>query len=258
MHSHLVTLKQLSQDIIHDGTPLDVFESDHLKEPTFSWNPPIRDTLTAVCKNDIDDQIDFDLDDSDTDCNGLEATDPSAGGDTSSPVDAVIQVSGVPPGLENVALSPVANQNDNTINVFAKINTIAGNFHTMSVNAVIQSGGGAPCMVDVDAITNIDNDTTEVFANTDSSTGSTHRTSVDAVIQVNGSAPSRNNVHAITCSDSTAFVNNGVIVPLVNKKITIIHPVEEVLQAGTQNNNPAHTRLSKITELTLDRLKTKL
>ena len=43
MHSHLATLKHMSQDIIHDGTPLDVFESDHLKEPTFSWNPPILD-----------------------------------------------------------------------------------------------------------------------------------------------------------------------------------------------------------------------
>ena len=65
----------MSQDIIHDGTPLDVLESDHLKEPTFSWNPPICDTLTAVCKNDIDDHIDFDYDDSNTDSNGFEATD---------------------------------------------------------------------------------------------------------------------------------------------------------------------------------------
>ena len=112
--------------ISYDGTPLDVFESDHLKEPTFSWNPPICDTLMAVCKNDIDDQIDFDFDDSDTDYNGLQAADSSAEGDTSSPVDAVIQVSGVPPGLDNVTLSPVANQNDNTIDVFAKTNTIAG------------------------------------------------------------------------------------------------------------------------------------
>ena len=117
----------------------------------------------------------------------------------------------------------------------------------MSVDAVIQSGSGAPCLVDVDTITNIDNDTTEVFANTDSSTRSTHGTSVDAVIQVNVSAPSRENVDAITCNDSNAFVNHGVVVPIVNKNITTINPVEEVIQAGTQNNNPAHTRLSKIT-----------
>ena len=80
----------------------------------------------------------------------------------------------------------------------------------MSVDAVIQSGGGAPCMVDVDAITN--NDTTVVFANTDSSTGSTHGTSVDAVIQVNMSAPSHENVDVITCSDSNVFVNDGMVV----------------------------------------------
>ena len=115
VHSHLATLKHMSHEIIHEGTPLDVFESDHLKEPTFSWNPPIHDTLTAVCKNDIDDQIDFDLDDLDTDGNGFEVTDSSAEGDTTTPVDAVIQVSGVPPGLENVVLFPVAKHNNNTL-----------------------------------------------------------------------------------------------------------------------------------------------
>ena len=67
------------------------------------------------------------------------------------------------------------------------------------------------------------------------------------------SAPSHENVDAITFSDSNVFVNNGVVVPLVNKNITTIHPVEEVLQVETQKNNTAHTRLSKITELTLDR-----
>ena len=147
---------------------------------------------------------------------------------------------------------PVAKQNDNTINVFIKTNTIAGSSHTNSVDVVIQSGVGAPSLVDVDAITDNDNDTTEVFANTDSSTGGTHGTPVDAVIQVNVSAPSREDVDVITCSDSNAFINQGVVVPLVNKNITIIHPVKEVFQVGTQNNNLAHTRLSKITELTLD------
>ena len=180
----------------------------------------------------------------DTDCNGLKAADSSVGGDTSSPVDAVIQVCGVPPGLENVALSPVANQNDNTINVFTKINTIAGSSHTMSVDAVIQSGGGAPCMVDVDVITNIDNDTTEVFANTDSSTGSTHRTSVDAVIQVNVSAPSHDNVDAITCSDSNAFglfvqkladvESNLVIRAILLKNNKVVYNFSYKIQ-GTEN-----------------------
>ena len=31
MHSHLATLKHMSEEIIHEETPLYVFESDHLK-----------------------------------------------------------------------------------------------------------------------------------------------------------------------------------------------------------------------------------
>ena len=60
VHSHLATLKQNTHKIIHEGIPLDNFESDYLREPSFSWNPPIRNTLTAVCKNDIDNQHDYD------------------------------------------------------------------------------------------------------------------------------------------------------------------------------------------------------
>ena len=71
-----------------------VFESDHLKEQTFSWNPSICDTLMAVCKNYIDNQIDFDLDDPDTDGNGFKVTDSSAEGDTTTLVYIVIQVTG--------------------------------------------------------------------------------------------------------------------------------------------------------------------
>ena len=40
-HSHLLTLKNITHDIIHEGSPLDNFESDYLREPSFSWNPPI-------------------------------------------------------------------------------------------------------------------------------------------------------------------------------------------------------------------------
>ena len=60
MHSHLKTLKFNSNQIIHEGTPLDNFENNFLKEASFSWNPPIRSTLTAVGKNDIDDQLKID------------------------------------------------------------------------------------------------------------------------------------------------------------------------------------------------------
>ena len=54
MHSHLATLKQITHKIIHEGIPMDDFESDYMREPSFSWNPPIHNTLTAVGKNDID------------------------------------------------------------------------------------------------------------------------------------------------------------------------------------------------------------
>ena len=57
MHSHLKSLKFNSNQIIHEGTPLDNFENNFLKEASFSWNPPIHSTLTAVGKNDIDDQL---------------------------------------------------------------------------------------------------------------------------------------------------------------------------------------------------------
>ena len=73
MHSHLATLKHISQGIIHEGTPMDVFKSDHLKEPTFSWNPPICNTLMAVCKNDVDDHINFDDFDTDYDSDGFRS-----------------------------------------------------------------------------------------------------------------------------------------------------------------------------------------
>ena len=86
MHSHLATLKQNTHKIIHEGIPLDDFESDYLREPSFSWNPPICNTLTAVGKNDIDDQHDFD--------NSLEDADSDAGSVTMNPVDESIQVNG--------------------------------------------------------------------------------------------------------------------------------------------------------------------
>ena len=47
-------------EIIHEGTSLDNFESDYMREPYFSWNPPIHNTLTAVCESDIDDQYKID------------------------------------------------------------------------------------------------------------------------------------------------------------------------------------------------------
>ena len=55
-NSHLKTLKYNSSKIIHEGTPLDEFESNFMREPSYNWNPPIRSTLMAIGKNYIDDQ----------------------------------------------------------------------------------------------------------------------------------------------------------------------------------------------------------
>ena len=70
-NSHLNKLKSITHEIIHEGNPLDDFVSDYKREPFYNWNPPTRNTLVAVCKNDIDDQnkIDdqFDVDDFDHD-----------------------------------------------------------------------------------------------------------------------------------------------------------------------------------------------
>ena len=39
---------------------MDNFECDYLREPSFNWNPPICNTLTAVCEEDINDKYDMD------------------------------------------------------------------------------------------------------------------------------------------------------------------------------------------------------
>ena len=48
-------------EIHHEGIPLDDFHSNFMMDPHYSWNPPIRTTLTAVGLNDTDDyQINVD------------------------------------------------------------------------------------------------------------------------------------------------------------------------------------------------------
>ena len=74
-NSHLKTLKSKSNQISHEGTPLDEFESNFMREPHYSWNPPIRHTLTAV--DDITDTTN-DNDES------FEAADSEAGGLTTN------------------------------------------------------------------------------------------------------------------------------------------------------------------------------
>ena len=60
LSSHLLTLQNLTNEIIHEGEPLGNFLSDYMREPFFSWNPPTCNTLTAVCEDDIDDEYDMD------------------------------------------------------------------------------------------------------------------------------------------------------------------------------------------------------
>ena len=58
--SHLKKLKQITSQLYLEGQPLDSFTSDYRKIPFFNWNPPVCDLLQAPCKNDIDDQVEFD------------------------------------------------------------------------------------------------------------------------------------------------------------------------------------------------------
>ena len=99
VHSHLATLKQITHKIIHEGIPLDDFESDYMREPSFSWNPLIHNTLTAVGENDIDDQHDFD--------DSLEDADSDAENVTMTPVDEYIQVYGGALGHNDAVSSSV-------------------------------------------------------------------------------------------------------------------------------------------------------
>ena len=80
-NSHLKTLKSKANQISHEGTPLDRFESNFMKEPHYSWNPPIQHTLTGVGINDIDDCFDIDdiIDTNNDNDDSFEAAD-SAGG----------------------------------------------------------------------------------------------------------------------------------------------------------------------------------
>ena len=116
--------------------------------------------------------------------------DSSAEGDTTTPVNAVIQVSGVSPGRDNATLSLITKHCNDKIDSFEETNISAGGTHIISVDAVLQVGVGAPSHVVVGVNTINDSDMTEGVKKTDSSTGGTHGTPVDAVIQVNMGAPS--------------------------------------------------------------------
>ena len=97
-NSHLLTFINATHNIIHEGNPLDNFESDHMREPSFSCNPPICNTQTAVCKGDIDDQFDFDNNDTttknDSDDDSYDKANSHAGDITMTPVEEFLQKNG--------------------------------------------------------------------------------------------------------------------------------------------------------------------
>ena len=67
-NSHLKTIKSKCHEISHEGSPLDEFHSNFMMDLHYSWNPPIRTTLTAVGLNDTDDyQINIDKNDNSND-----------------------------------------------------------------------------------------------------------------------------------------------------------------------------------------------
>ena len=102
--SHLLTLKNSTNEIIHEGEPLDNFECDYLREPSFNWNPPIHNTLTAVCEEDIDDEYDMDkhvtLTQNDNDDNSLDKVNSQVVAVTNIPDGEVLQAVVVSNGVD--------------------------------------------------------------------------------------------------------------------------------------------------------------
>ena len=131
MHSHLKTLKYNSNQIIHEGTPLDNFDNNFLREPSFSWNPPICSTLRAVGKNDIDNQLDLDnlvnSTQNDDDNSFVEAN-PDAGREARNLMDEIILVNGDSPDQGNAeairSYNPTTQNDDD--NSFVEANPTLG------------------------------------------------------------------------------------------------------------------------------------
>ena len=72
--SHLQTLKNVAKTISHEGSAIELFECDHLREPFYNWNPPTHDIIMIACDNDVDDS--FELPDHDSnDTNAIAGTD---------------------------------------------------------------------------------------------------------------------------------------------------------------------------------------
>ena len=125
VNSHLATLKSTTHNIIHEGIPLDNFDSNYMKEPSFSWNPKIRNTLTAVGKDDIDDQFDFDNNETsfqiDSDDNSVGEAESQTGDITMAPVKEFLQVNGDDPSHDDDA-TPTDNVTITNTEEFLQVN----------------------------------------------------------------------------------------------------------------------------------------
>ena len=116
-NSHLATLKSITHNIIHEGIPLDNFESDYY-EGTLHLVGILQfcNILTAVGKDDINDQFDFDdnktLSQTDNDDNSFGEADSHTGDVTVTPVEDFLQVNGDSPRHDEadacqLAMSPL-------------------------------------------------------------------------------------------------------------------------------------------------------
>ena len=85
----MAILQPLNNQLIKlslNGIPLDNFESDYMREASFSWNPPVWDTLMAVNENNIDDHFDFDdFTESSQHDDSFEEEEPNVRGVTNNP-----------------------------------------------------------------------------------------------------------------------------------------------------------------------------
>ena len=55
--SHILTLKNVTKTILHEGTAIESFKSDYLREPYYNWNPPTRNILMIAGENDVNDSL---------------------------------------------------------------------------------------------------------------------------------------------------------------------------------------------------------
>ena len=164
MRSHLRSLKFNFNQIIPEGTPLDNFENNFLKEASFSWNPPIRSTLTAVGKNDIDVQLKiddliksthYDIDDS------LEDAHPVAGNGTRNLKDVNILGNGLTAsqGVAEKFLSHNNNLQNNNDDSFVVSLPAAGTEPMNLMDEIILANGDSPSKGDDEAILSNNNTT---------------------------------------------------------------------------------------------------